>query len=170
MKLLLIRHAPAENALAWATAGRDDAERPLTEGGRQRMARIASVLARLEPDLDYILSSPLRRAVETAQILSSALPGEARIELAPELAPGGDPWARMEELVASPPPSQLVAMVGHAPDLPLLAGRLLSGVSRAALELKKGGAALFELGDRLDPHRTQLLWAIPPGILRRVGS
>jgi hypothetical protein len=29
---------------------------------------------------------------------------------------------------------------------------------------------LFELGDRLDPHRTQLLWAIPPGILRRVGS
>ncbi len=156
--------------MSWAAAGRADEDRPLTDEGRQRMFRLAAALARLEPELDWVLTSPYRRAVETAQILGAALPEETRIEVVRDLAPGGDPWPLLLRLVASPPVSSLVALVGHAPDLPILAGRLLGSGPRPVVELKKGGAALLDLGDRLDNGQARLLWLLPPGILRRAAS
>lgn len=169
MKILLVRHAPAENALAWAAADRPDSERPLTADGKRRMVRIAAALARLEPDVGRILSSSYRRAVETAQILAGALPGETRLEVAPELAPGEDPWPLMTREVRSSHEA-ILALVGHEPDLSQLAGLLLLGTPRSVLELKKGGAVLLEVGNRLEPGQARLLWSIPPGVLRRTGA
>ena len=73
MRLLFIRHAIAEDRDEWAKSGRPDAERPLTDRGRDRMRRAARGLARLLPRPDLIATSPYLRAAETAAIVSKGL-------------------------------------------------------------------------------------------------
>jgi len=67
MQLLLIRHAIAEDRFEFARTGQSDYYRPLTERGRARMARGATGLRTLVPDIDVLATSPLTRAVQTAE-------------------------------------------------------------------------------------------------------
>ncbi|MDH3366486.1 MAG: histidine phosphatase family protein, partial [Gemmatimonadota bacterium] len=69
MQLLVVRHAIAEDRDIFAAAGREDDERPLTEEGTRRMAAGAVGLVRVVPRLDAVASSPLVRAVQTAEII-----------------------------------------------------------------------------------------------------
>ncbi|HVL59633.1 MAG TPA: histidine phosphatase family protein, partial [Burkholderiaceae bacterium] len=73
MRLLLIRHAIAEASEAFAASGRPDEERPLTDRGRRRMRANALGLSLLVPSLDLLVSSPYRRAADTAAIVAAAL-------------------------------------------------------------------------------------------------
>src|SRR5882724_2462532 len=67
VRLLVVRHAIAEDPAVFAATGRSDAERPLTEKGRRRMRRVARGLKKLVPAIDGLATSPLVRAVETAE-------------------------------------------------------------------------------------------------------
>ena len=89
MKLLLIRHAPAELRETTAATGRDDGERPLTDRGRRRMRRTAKALPRVVPALDVLATSPLTRAAQTAAIVSKAYGDLKPIETAPSSPTGG---------------------------------------------------------------------------------
>ena len=77
MRLLIVRHAIAEDRVAFAATGKDDDERPLTEEGRSRMEQGARGLRQLVPALDLVATSPLVRAVQTAEILAGAYEGVA---------------------------------------------------------------------------------------------
>ena len=167
MRLLLLRHAIAEDRIAWAASGHDDLERPLSAEGRKRMRRIASTLAWLEPELDLIISSPARRSVETAQILFSALPAEPALLTAPQLAPDGTS-AAVVALLKSHKEAGAIALIGHEPNLSRLAALLLAGDERGFVEMKKGGAALLELPARITAGRALLRWLVPPGLSRRI--
>src|SRR5687767_2097993 len=72
MKLLVIRHAIAEDRKRFAKTGQDDGARPLTARGRRRMKIAARGLRRAAPEVDVLITSPLTRAVETAEIVSGA--------------------------------------------------------------------------------------------------
>jgi phosphohistidine phosphatase len=71
MKLLIIRHAVAEERDAWANTGKSDDERPLTTEGRGKMARNARGLREGVPSVDLVATSPLVRARQTAEIVAS---------------------------------------------------------------------------------------------------
>jgi len=180
MKLYLVRHAIAEERASEqpnagrtsaakgkskASAANSDAERALTVQGKAKMARAAQGLRKIKPRLDLILTSPLRRARETAEIMAAEL-GGTKIEALDGLAPGAEPAAivaalrRYHSLKA-------IALVGHQPDLGYLASFLLAGSPNACnLNFKKGSVACVEGDLAADASSCSLLWLMPPKLLR----
>jgi phosphohistidine phosphatase len=163
MRLLLIRHAIAQEREEFELTGQDDRRRPLTEEGRRRMKRVARGLKTLAPVIDLLATSPLTRAAQTAAILDDAYGGLKEVEiaeLAPEAAAGELlAWLGRQERRAT------VALVGHEPALSGFLGYLLTGEERRLQPLKKGGAALVELPTEIAAGAAELIWAIPPRVL-----
>lgn len=163
-KLLIIRHSTAMDRDAAARGQVPDAERPLTEKGIRRMRRAAAGLKVLVPALDVILASPRRRAVQSADLIGESFP-DARRETLQALAPDGDPEAVLADRRRRPR-SEWVAVVGHEPDLGLLASAALSGATRSFLPLKKGGCCLLTFDGQVRAGRGRLVWSLPPRVLR----
>ena len=167
MQLLVIRHAIAEDREEFAVTGQDDDLRPLTRDGRRRMRRAARGLREVVPRLGLLATSPLVRAVQTAEVLADAYELDAW-ETWPELSPGVHPSMLVERLRSLRVDGGPVAVVGHEPDLGELASWLLSGRTPSFVELKKGPACLLEFEGPPDPDRARLLWLLAPGQLRRL--
>jgi phosphohistidine phosphatase len=166
MQLLVIRHGIAGDREEFAFTGRPDSERPLTREGRVKMRRAANGLATIVPDLDLVATSPLTRAVQSAEVVADAFGGmDLTIvdALSPENAPDDLlPWLRSHD------PDACVAVVGHDPHLGFLIGWLLTGRHESFVELKKGGAALLEFQDPPAAGGATLHWTIFPAHLRRL--
>jgi len=166
MILYLCRHGAAVQG-----DGMADEERTLTEEGVEKMHRAAKGFARLEPDVRIILTSPLLRARETADILQEAL-GKAQGRQ-PKLAlcPGLSPPGRLEATLTALRPLLHGAapggalLVGHEPYLSHWIGKLCFGRD-GSLEMKKGAIAALEFGS--DLHAARLLWLMPPAALRMI--
>jgi phosphohistidine phosphatase len=158
VKLLLIRHAPAEDREEFAKTGLDDSQRPLTKDGERKMRKAACGIRALVPSLDMLATSPYPRALRTAELVAEAFDG-----IAPQpihvLIPGGSrrellSWLREANSAAT------VAIVGHEPDLSALVAWLTTGTPGSWLEFAKGGACLLEWVGRppARPGTAQLLW------------
>jgi len=167
VRVLLVRHAIAEDRDEVAQAGLPDARRALTEKGIRRMRGVATGLrAAMEPP-ERIFHSPLRRAVETADILATAFPAAPLRETA-TLAPGAE-GTRLDALLGTVAHS-VVAIVGHEPDLGAWLGRALQGEAARALPLKKAGAALVVFPEDICPAGARLEWFLPPRLGRVLGA
>jgi phosphohistidine phosphatase len=166
MRLLVIRHAIAEDAAVFAATGRSDAERPLTDRGRRRMRRAVRGLKRLVPTLDAVATSPFVRAVETAQIVTTAYRG-VPLTRVPELVPSAEPAALLPWLEKQGT-KDAVAAVGHEPALSRWVSWLLAGGDRPFVELKKGAVCCLELAEAFGPGSAVLQWALTSGQLRRL--
>lgn len=168
MRLLVIRHAVAEDRDAFAVTGQPDAQRPLTDDGRKKMKAAARGLKGIVPKLNVLATSPLLRAAQTAEIVSREYGGvESRTveELSPERRPDellG--WLRSHQL------GDTVAVVGHEPHLGFLVGWLLTGRNDSFVDFKKGGAVLLEFDDPPSGGNAVLSWALPPRLLRSLGK
>jgi phosphohistidine phosphatase len=163
MKLYLVRHATAEDS----NPGIDDKDRALTDEGRVKMARAAEGLRKLKVRPALILTSPLRRAQQTAEILAAGLTG-VEVEVMPELAPGVDSPAVVRALRAYAAHKSL-ALVGHQPGLGQLASFMLTGSDkRCEFDFKKGGVACLEADFSDNAVRCVLQWFTAPRLLRRV--
>lgn len=168
MKLLVIRHAIAEDRDAFASTGRDDSERPLTSVGRNKMRRVVAGLRREVPAIDLLAASPYTRAMQTAELVAVAY--------------GIDEIKKVDALVPDTPPEQFliwvqrrstartVAIVGHEPHLGELVSWLMSGLSEARVEMKKGGACLIEFEGQPGAGIGVLRWLMTPGQLRDLGD
>ena len=163
MRLLVVRHAIAADRETFAATGRDDASRPLTDGGKRKMQRAARGLRSLVPSIDAVVASGLVRAQETAEIIRKAYEVD-RIETAAEL----EPDRPVDDVVAGLAryQSAVVAIVGHEPQLSRLVTYLLSGIDRSSVQLKKGGACLLEFDGPVQANAGNLLWAARPSMLR----
>lgn len=161
MDLLLVRHAIAfePDPDRWP----DDRERPLNRAGRSAFRRAARGLARLIPPPDLVLSSPFRRAVQTARLLERYA-GWPRAEREEGLSTEPN-WQLLRERLAD---VERAALVGHEPYLGQLASLLLAADANAiALEFKKGAVARIEWqGDGGATLRG--LWS--PRVLRAVAD
>jgi phosphohistidine phosphatase len=141
VKVLVIRHGPAGDPEAWKAEGRDDRLRPLSPDGKKDMREAACGLATLQPHVDIVASSPLVRAVQTAEIVASEYGCE--VVTVDALAPDQDP-AKTLEWLGQQRSVSTVALVGHEPHLSALVSYMLAGTSSSFVELKKGGACLLE--------------------------
>ena len=162
--IYLVRHAIA----GVAPAGMSDADRCLTRDGERKMRRAAIGLKRLGVRPDVLLSSPLRRAEETAAVVASVLAPDLPVEIYPSLAPGHDAVDVLKGLHAYRAARALI-LVGHQPDLGQLASHLLTGsTTLAQLPFKKGGVAAVQVAS-LPPRGTgSLLWFMTPKQLRTI--
>ena len=158
--LYLVRHGIAEpRGERWP----DDDLRPLSPEGTTRMKRAARGLAALEEPVGVVLTSPLVRAVQTAEIVRKALGLGAPLVHCQALAPGGSPRdvaAGVQELGLS----GAFVLVGHEPDLGALAGWLLG--TRAPLAFKKGAVGRIDVAARPTAGSGRLVWFLPPRVLR----
>jgi phosphohistidine phosphatase len=161
MKLYLLRHAIA--AERDPDEYPDDRQRPLTALGQGKMIKIAGALNDMGLRLDLILSSPLLRSRQTAEITRHALHmKKERLILTEALAPAGDP----KELVAEIREKYMVArlmLVGHEPDLSNLISLLLSGDASLSITMKKAGLCCLSVEELVAGRCAVLEWLINPG-------
>jgi len=167
MKLLLIRHAIAEEREDFARTGKDDRLGPLTDEGRKKMKQAARGLRHCVPDVELLATSPLTRAAQTGAIVDTVYGGLKEVEI-DELAPEATPvdflrWLRRQK-------ADTVAAVGHEPSLSLILSWLLTGAERRIFAFRKGGAALLEFADEMGAGTATLLWAATPAQLRDLGD
>jgi phosphohistidine phosphatase len=159
MRILFIRHAIAADR---AGADTGDAERPLTPQGARRFRRTARGLTRLVRRPDAILTSPLLRARQTAEIAADAW---GRVKPMPLQALASGEWGGIGKALASMSGDSTVALVGHEPSLSRLLARLLGSRDAERFAFRKGGAALVDLPAGLD-EGASLVWFLPPRALR----
>ena len=124
MKIYIMRHGPAEDQ---APTGRDF-DRKLTSSGRARTELAAHERGRWERP-KRVISSPLVRTIETAEIVVSILSLAFDLETREELAPGGDSFRLLGELAAQG--AKRVIVIGHEPDVSSLTAQLLPSWSRS---------------------------------------
>src|ERR1017187_5933090 len=115
MELYLLRHGLA---VEHGTPGfAEDSARPLTPKGRRQLRKIAAAMKQMGLDFDLILSSPLPRAKQTAEIVAARLKLKKRLKFSNALAPGGDPAILFRQLERTRPAPEKLLLVGHEPDL-----------------------------------------------------
>ncbi|MBS1817864.1 MAG: phosphohistidine phosphatase SixA [Acidobacteria bacterium] len=160
VELYLIRHAVAEErGDAWP----DDAQRPLTDVGRTRMRKVAQGLARVGIGLDVILTSPLVRARQTADIVAAAFKHPPAIVAFDALSPE-TPHADIVAGLRRYGRKKRVALVGHEPDLGQLAGRLLG--MKTPVPFKKGAVCRIDVSKLPPTAPGTLQWFATPAMLR----
>lgn len=162
VEVYLIRHGiAAERGKEWP----DDSKRPLTPEGLVSLRKEARALNKLGITFEQIVSSPLVRTRQTADVFSEELKGHPEIVLSDALAPAGTPPAVVTEIVKHVRKARL-ALVGHEPNLGELAAELIG--ARAPLEFKKGGICRIDF-DVLPPKGTgRLRWFLTPKMLRKM--
>lgn len=151
MQIYLLRHGIADDPVA----GQADAERALTDEGRERLKKVLALgrRARMKPSL--ILSSPYKRAMQTAQIAAKELGYAEAIDTSRTLVPSGRPEEIWGEIRLQHDAKQLL-LVGHEPCLSRL-GAYLLGALELQIDMKKAGLL------RIDVHG---LGAQPRGVLK----
>ncbi|MEH2219106.1 MAG: phosphohistidine phosphatase SixA [Nostoc sp.] len=163
MELYLIRHGIAEDQ----GLGIKDEERSLTKEGRQKTEKVAQKLVKLGLNFDLILTSPLVRARQTAEILI-AEKLSSKLEESSHLAPDGEISSWLKDWLEPRNYSQntQLALVGHEPNLSNWAEILLWGEAKASLVLKKAGMIGIKLPETGSPlGRSQMFWLTPPKYL-----
>ncbi|HEY7714619.1 MAG TPA: phosphohistidine phosphatase SixA [Candidatus Binatia bacterium] len=169
MNLYLMRHGiavPADDPSVTV-----DAQRPLTPKGIKRTRRAARGVRRLEIPFDVILTSPVFRARQTADIVAEALGAE---ELVKELS-GLAPESTVDHLLFGLTRYQNhrhLLLVGHEPLLSNCLSVLLAGSSanNATFEFKKGALCCIEIDELSPPGLCRLHWFLTPKQLRLLGQ
>jgi phosphohistidine phosphatase len=152
MELYFLRHGEAD----WPEWKKSDDERPLTKRGKREMRDVAKFLDRLKVRPNLIVTSPLPRAAQTAEIAADYL--KAKLRKDELLAPGFG--ASKLRTVLKRHRARVLMLVGHEPDFT----QVISELTGASLKLSKAGVALVDV----DPESEQgkLLWLFPPKIAK----
>jgi len=153
MQLYFLRHGEAD----WPGWTKPDDERPLTDFGKKEVRQVAKFLNRLKVKPDLIVTSPLPRALQTAEVAAEQLKTKLRQDEALE------PGFGVSELrtVLKRHRSKVLMLVGHEPDF----SSVISALTGASLKLSKAGVALIDID--LETEKGRLLWLFPPKFARK---
>lgn len=162
MRLFFLRHGIAEPG----HNGLDDFDRALTPEGRAELDGIARGLRRLKVRPQPLLSSPLVRARQTAEVVAPIL--GATVELTDELATGAT-FGAFRRLVARYANAQSIMLVGHEPGFSHTAAELI-GAEPGTLALKKAGLIRVDLDGSFEPGQGYLRWLLTPRQLVLIGG
>lgn len=153
MQLYFLRHGEAD----WPGWTKPDDERPLTDFGKKEARQVAKFLNRLKVKPDLIVSSPLPRALQTAEAAAEQLKAKLRQDEALE------PGFGISELsaVLKRHPSKALMLVGHEPDF----SSVISALTGGFIKMSKAGVALIDID--LETEKGRLLWLFPPRFARK---
>ncbi len=163
MQLYVVRHG-----IAVEGAGRmPDSSRPLTDKGRRRFQKTARAFGKLGGRIDLILSSPLVRAVQTAEILAGAT-DHREVGILEELDPRVEIAELRSALASRAGKAKTIAIVGHEPQLSSLLAALF-GVAQADIDLKKGAIVRLDLATLTGGAPAEARWWLKPKGARAKG-
>jgi phosphohistidine phosphatase len=159
MFLYFLRHASAGQQLSNA---KKDEKRGLDQDGIEQCGYIGRALASLGVQVDVILSSPLKRATQTAALVGNEIGHEGKLALENGLRPSAT-YSDFQKMLQKYSRQESILVVGHNPNLREFLGRLISERGCEALvELKKGAVAQVEMRR----NSASLCWCFTPRILR----
>ena len=163
LELYLIRHGlAAERGDEYP----DDSKRPLTSEGIASLRKEVRALDALDIGFDHIITSPLVRAKQTAEVFAEHLKTKPSVSSSDSLAPAGSPAGVFQDLAKQARKGR-IALVGHEPNLGELAARLIG--AKAPIEFKKGGICRIDF-EVLPPKGIgHLRWLVAPKMLRKIG-
>jgi phosphohistidine phosphatase len=161
MELLIVRHAPAGSREEFAETGQSDDVRPLTKTGVRDMQDVARGLRGILPTIDSVVTSPLVRARQTADIVAEAY--DVQVVESDALRPEAE-FGSFVNWVRRKSTDDVIAAVGHEPHLSGLVAYLIGDSGDAAIDLKKGGAAFLEFDGPPARGKGRLRWLITPKI------
>ncbi len=156
MVLYIVRHGEAVEV----QDGVAEEWRYLTEKGARSVGRLASKIARYDRKPRLVISSPLVRAVQTAQIAAAEACRKSRTIVSGLLLPEGD-FAELKALLVDHAAAKRVMIVGHEPHLGSFLGHLLQ--RKEALQLKKGSCVALEIDPEDMEKPARFKWSLLPG-------
>ena len=156
-RLYVLRHGDAGDKQAWA--GPDDA-RPLSEAGITRTRCELEYLAGIGVRATRVISSPLVRAVQTAELAVGALVAEPTVVTDARLGHGFD-VADLSEILREHSDAESLLIVGHEPSLSTVVESVMGGGS---VVLKKGALVRLDL-ESAHPPRGELVWLVTPAVV-----
>ena len=160
MNLYLMRHA---NAGLTRENPKLDAKRALIKEGKDQCMMMARLLSALKVQVDVIVSSPLKRALQTAQFVGTELGYDAQVEVSEALLPDAG-YGEFQEMLAQYADREGVLAVGHNPVLFQFLGRLITGNGGASIRMRKGSVARIDFAS----HPPRLHWLIDPRMARQI--
>ena len=153
MILYFLRHGKAGSPRA-----KDDDARELTDAGVAALHAAAPLWRRLHLRPDVVLSSPLPRALQTAEIFCQAVGGSP---ISDERLRPGATWGDMARAMAEHQDARRVMFVGHEPDLSVAVGELTGA---ASVRMRKGGLACLEFYGVPEPGSGEIAWLLDPDL------
>jgi phosphohistidine phosphatase len=158
IRIYLTRHGIAEDP----KEGTPDDSRALTAKGRRRFRRASRAFARRGEPLTYLFTSPLVRAVQTAEILARSL-NRDEVSVLEELRSGAPAARVVEALAARAKDGDAIALVGHDPQMSDLVALLaqLGPDDAARVQFRKGAIVRIDV-DALPPRRSESRWHLKP--------
>ena len=160
MKLYILRHGEAAEH---GDPRYKENTRPLTPKGIQRTKQLAHALREMEVAFDRILSSPLTRAKQTAEIVARGM--EKPVELTDALTPSGSMKALVEQISMIRPVPESVVVVGHEPYLSGFISLLTLGGPELPIKLKKGALCRLEVEHLICGKCATLEWLLQPRLI-----
>lgn len=159
MIIYFLRHASAGTHMA---NPKKDERRGLDQDGIEQCGSMGRALAALEAQVDVIISSPLKRATQTASLVGNEMGHEGKLQIEDALRPGAT-FADFRKMVAKYAQQDAIMVVGHNPNLSEFLGRIISdGGTHAAVELKKGAVAKVDI----NRNTAMLQWCLTPKLVR----
>jgi phosphohistidine phosphatase len=163
LELYLIRHGvAAERGPEYP----DDSKRPLTAKGLAALRREAKALNALGITFDLIVTSPLVRTRQTAEVFAEHLEGKPALTQSDALSPAGTPEAVVQEIVRHSRKAR-IALVGHEPNIGELTSRLIG--ARSPIQFKKGAICRIDFEVFPPKGLGTLRWLATPRMLRKLG-
>jgi phosphohistidine phosphatase len=159
MIIYFLRHASAGEPYV---NPKKDEKRALDKDGIVQCGVVGRALVALDASVDSIISSPLKRCVQTASLVGNELGYEGKLQFSDALRPGAS-YTDFRRLIERCVKQEAILVCGHNPNLSEFLGKIISEPGReASIELKKGGVAKIELGR----NSGNLLWYVTPKALR----
>jgi len=163
MNLYLLRHGSAGQRKINPVL---DHKRPLDKEGKQHCILLGRALNSMKIQFDSVISSPLKRALQTAALVGTETGYEKKIQLSQAMAPDGT-WSDFQRLLDSVMEQEEVLLVGHNPNLPMYLNRLLSPAATSPIaRVRKGAIAALTV----QRGSVRLQWLLDPRLLRAIQS
>jgi phosphohistidine phosphatase len=160
MNLYILRHASAGVRRASLIV---DNKRPLDKEGKEQCLLVGRYLSAIKVQFDLIISSPLKRALQTASLVGTEVAYDSKIQVSEVVSPSGT-VAGFQALVGDLKGHENVLIVGHNPNLPQFLGSLISSPRPATIRMRKGAIARVDYTQRPG----QLLSLVDPRLLRQI--
>lgn len=162
MNIYIQRHGEAGRRLSVPSK---DYERPLTLAGRKEIEEIAKAMKKVKLEFDKIISSPLKRCHDTAEIVAKEQ--GSKVEDWDELKPEGSRTELLSKLSKLKQDSDIL-LCGHDPYLSILTSELISGTPGVHLVLKKGGLVRIHITTFSPKPSGELRWLLSPKLLKKL--
>lgn len=161
MIIYFVRHASAGQSVA---NPKKDEKRPLDSDGIEQCGFVGRALAALNVQPDVIISSPLKRATQTASLIGNELGYEGKLQLEPAMRPEAA-FADFRRMLEKYARHEAIMVVGHNPSITEFLARIISkSGSEALVDFKKGAVARAETAR----HAATLNWFFTPKLAREI--